>query len=439
MSVSAFTSVAGLLSLSFVDSPPLQAVGQISALGTTIGFCLAITVLPLALARSKYGLRSKVRSTLQQWLNAYARSIENQITYAIPGMAILMLLLLGLSRLEVNDDFVDYFDQDTKFRVETDRATDLLSGPNHIEVLLANNDDPGVFDPEYIEYLAELSDFLRAQTYVSSVSSFRDVLEELGEAFDEPLSTSTTAEQLAQWYLVYELSLQRGQTNTDFVRTDQAESRISVLLRRTTSNQIKELEQLIYEWHSRNDSDFQLRVTGENIPVAHLSAINISSMAGGFGASILLITFAVGILLKRLRLALVALIGTLAPLVLGFGAWGALGFTIGLASTAVLAVTIGVVIDDAVHMLYRFIDGRDRLGLDSWHSAAYSVHRAGMAVATTSAVLVAGLSLLLLSAFKVNSTFGAVTCLIITVALLFDLFILPRLLVWSDARSGSTE
>ncbi len=439
MVVSAITSIAGLLSLSFVDSPPLQRLGQLSALGTAIGVVFATTVLPLSLANSKAGHQSTIRSIVQQWLNSYARRIERRKTYTIPSLFLLMLLLFGLARLEINDDFVDYFDHDTIFRVETDRATELLSGPNHIEVLLKNPDDHGVFDPEYVTYLADLTEFLRDQAYVSSVSSFLDILEELGNAFDEPISVSTTADQFAQWYLVYELSLRRGQTNTDFVRSDHQESRISVLLRRTTSNEIKDLEQLIIRWHEDRNSSFDLRVTGENIPVAHLSAINISSMIGGFGASVLLITIVVGVLVRKFRLALAALVGTLAPLLLGFGAWGILGFTIGLASTAILAVTIGVVIDDAVHMIYRFMDGRNRLGLSRWHSAAYSVHRAGMAVATTSAVMVAGLSILLLSAFKVNSSFGAVTCLIISTALLFDLFVLPRLLVWSDRPPRSPE
>jgi predicted RND superfamily exporter protein len=155
-------------------------------------------------------------------------------------------------------------------------------------------------------------------------------------------------------------------------------------------------------------------------------------MMAGFGLSILLITVVIGLLVRNGKLALTALAGTLAPLLIGFGAWGLLGFNIGLASTAIIAVTIGVVIDDAVHMLYRFVDGKNRLNLGRWHAAAYSVHRAGMAVATTSAIMVAGLSALLVSSFKVNSSFGAVTCLIISIALIFDLLVLPRLLVWSD-------
>ena len=439
MLASAFTSAIGLLSLSFVESPPLQQLGQLSALGTVIGLVFAISVLPLLLSSSRSGYSSWVRTRIQRVLNTYARQIEEGRSYALIGTVLLTLLLAGFTRLEIDDDFIAYFDYDTEFRVETERAIELLAGPNHIEVLLENSADSGIFDLEYVNYLMSLVGYLRAQPEVANASSYADVLIDLSTAFGKPLKDISTAEELAQWYLVYELSLQRGQSNTDLVRSDQKQSRVSVLLSRTTSNEIKLLERRIYEWHDSNGAPFHILVTGENIPVAHISALNITSMIAGLAASIALITFVVSIFVRETRLGVVALAGSLAPLLYGFGAWGLLGFNVGLASTAIIAVTIGVVIDDAVHMVYRFVDAKNRLELDGRYAAAYSVHRAGMAVTTTSLVLVAGLSTLLLSSFEINSSFGAVTCLIISLALLFDILVLPRLLVWSEKSLLASE
>jgi predicted RND superfamily exporter protein len=239
--------------------------------------------------------------------------------------------------------------------------------------------------------------------------------------------------------LAFELSLQRGQSSTDFISNDQKESRVSVLLRRSSSREIRSLERQVYDWHEKNNSEFGLLVTGENIPVAHVSELNIRSLIGGLGASILIVTLLIGYLVKRLRIGIVALASTLLPAIFGFGMWGLLGNDVGLASALIIALTFGVVIDDAVHMLYRFVDGRDRLALGNWEAAAYSIHRAGTAITTTSIVMVGGLSVLLLSSFKVNSSFGATTCLIISIALTFDLLILPRLLIWADPENGSSK
>ncbi len=427
------TSIIGLLSLSFVDSPPLQQLGQLSALGVFVGCCLSIFVLPILLATFKNTYFAGANVALQELLNRYAKNIERGKSFALGTSAIFIIVCSGVFLLEIDDDFVKYFDETTAFRQNTDRATELLAGPNHIEVLVSTSAEHGVFDPVYLSYLKDLADYLRQEPHVSNVHSFYDVVNRIAKAFS-PTSTLAdhSASEIAQWFLVYELSLQQGQSNTDLVNSDKNQSRISVLLRETTSRDIQNLETDIVDWASgRGNQTFSITVTGENIPVAHLSEINIKSMIIGLGGSIFLTATVVGITFRKFRLGVAALVATLVPVVGGFGVWGWTIGTIGLASTAIVALTIGIVVDDAVHLSYRYLDATTRLNMGRWQSAAYSVNRAGTAVTTTSIVMVGGLSVLLFSGFEVNSSFGACTCLIICLALAFDLFVLPRVLVWT--------
>ena len=437
MIVSAATSIIGLLSLSFVDSPPLRQLGQLSALGVFVGCLMSIVILPLVLSRLTSPYTSSASSTIQQLLNNYARKFELKATSAILPLIIFAASLGGLAKIEIDDNFVDYFDKGTPFRIQTDRATELLAGPNHIEILVTNSGENGVFEPAYVNYLGDLSEYLRSMPVVSNASGFYDVLTNVSVAFGSPITSPSTsvntAEEYAQWYLVYELSLQQGQSTTDLVNNQQNQSRISILLKETSSKDIQELEHEIYLWHAGNDTNFELLVTGENIPVAHLSELNINSMVYGLGGSILLSALIVGSLLKKLKLGVATLFAILIPVLSGFGVWGLVTGTIGLASTAIVALTIGIVVDDSIHLAYRYMDGRTRLNMDSWHSAAYGIHRVGTAITTSSIIMIGGLSALLLSAFEVNSSFGACTCLIIGLALLFNLFVFPRALVWADA------
>ncbi len=437
MIVSAATSIIGLLSLSFVDSPPLRQLGQLSALGVFVGCVMSIVILPLALSRLTNSYTSLGTETIQRLLNNYAKKFEQKATSAILPIIIFTASLGGLAKIEIDDNFVDYFDKGTAFRIHTDRATELLAGPNHIEVLVTNLAENGIFEPAYVNYLGDLTKYVRSLPAVSNASGFYDVLTNVSIAFGSPIVNASipliTAEEYAQWYLVYELSLQQGQSTTDLVNSQQNQSRISILLNETSSKDIQDLEQEIYLWHASKDTNFDLTVTGENIPVAHLSELNIISMAYGLGGSILLSALIVGLLLKKLKLGLVTLFAILVPVACGFGIWGLVTGTIGLASTAIVALTIGIVIDDSIHFAYRYMDGRTRLNMDSWHSAAYGIHRVGTAITTTSIVMISGLSVLLLSTFKVNSSFGACTCLIIGLALLFNLMVFPKALVWADA------
>ena len=97
-----------------------------------------------------------------------------------------------------------------------------------------------------------------------------------------------------------------------------------------------------------------------------------------------------GIAYKNFRIGVVAFAATVVPVVCGFGLYGFLVDSIGLAAAVIVAVAVGVVIDDAIHLVYRFQDGRINIGLSPAESAAYSIHRAGAPIVTTTVVLVIG-------------------------------------------------
>ncbi len=428
--VSNATTAISLLSLFFVDSPPLRQLGILSAMGVVVGLVFTIILFPALLSSTAKTIRSRLSDGLQGALNRYARSIEERKLWYLVPLIVTLFCMSGLFRLDVDDDFVEFFDEGTEFRYQTDKATKLLSGPNHIEVLLETPPESNVFEAQFIRQLNDLSSWLRSRNHVSNVLSFSDVMNEVALAFTNTTAAHTeSAGELAQLFLLYELSLQQGQTNTDFLRADQRQARISVLLDETSSNDIQSLEKEILDWHRERGSNYEITVTGENIPVAHLSEMNIRSMIIGIALSLTFTAILVGLIFKSASMGAIALITTIVPVAAGFGFWGWSSGSIGLAATAIVALTIGIVVDDTVHLLYRYIDGKKRLALDDAHSTAYSIHRAGSAIVSTSLILVIGLSVLLLSEFEVNSTLGAITCLIISTALAFDLFVLPKLLL----------
>lgn len=437
--LSAATSAVSLCSLWFVDSPPIRQLGLMSAFGVAVGCLFTLTLLPLLLVAVRHTSDTHLSRWIQSWLNVYAKGLEAGKDQIILATLVFSVSIAGLLHLTVNEDFVRFFDESVPFRIQTDRATELLAGPNHIEIVL-ENPHGSVFDPQFLNYVNEMSELLREKKLVANVHSFSDVMSEVSMAFsDKPLSEIETGDELAQLFLVYELSLQQGQSNTDLINATQDKARISALLGDSTSNEIQALERNIYEHHREASSEYKLLVTGENIPVAHLSWINIRSMVTGIFLSLSFTALALGIAFKGIKLGTTALIATLAPVLAGFGIWGWINGDIGLAATAIIALTIGVVVDDTAHYIYRFLDARHRLELDAWAAAGYACHRAGGAIVATSIVMGLGLSLLLLSSFKVNSSFGAVACLIIFAALAFNLTILPRLTVWAFPSSSTDE
>jgi predicted RND superfamily exporter protein len=145
----------------------------------------------------------------------------------------------------------------------------------------------------------------------------------------------------------------------------------------------------------------------------------------------------ISIAFRNSRLGIVAFATTLLPVVCGFGLWGLLNDSVGLSTTVIVAVCMGVVIDDAIHIIYRFVEGQQRLALDAREAAAYSIHRVGTSIVTSSFVLSFGFVVLSFSDFALNQMFGVCSALIVLSALLIDLLILPKMLIWAGSTKSS--
>ena len=316
--------------------------------------------------------------------------------------------------------------------------TALLAGPYHVEVLIDTGVAGGIYDPEVIKSVDVLSERFRSDIRVANVLSVADVLREVAKALDDRNTLEgLDSEALAQFFLSFELALEKGQSTTDFVDVDHRFVRISILFGDVSMTDIREFERQTYEWASTElPSPLSLTVTGEGIPTAHLSGNSINQLMSGIGLSLAFSSLLIGWIYRNLRIVLVMLLGISVPVLSGFGVWAVWVGEIGMAATLVIAVTIGVVIDDAIHLLYRFHDGMRALDLSADEAAGYSVHRTATAIVTTSVVLSGGFSILMLSEFQMNSAFGICSALVIVMALVYNTALMPRSLVWAMGRKN---
>jgi len=366
-------------------------------------------------------------------LNRYARNIERGGRASWAFIALFFIGLAGVSQLAIDDDFVRYLGKNDRFRVETEFASRELSSLNQVDIWLVSRSDSGVLTSDSLKQISQLDGYLRDHPFVSNVLSIADVMKEVLTHFSEASDfESLSDEALEQLFWAYELSLRVGQSSADLVTPDRAQSRTSILLEDVTAASIREFEADIIQWFHEQDSvGLEIKVTGEALPISYLSVRNIPPMITGISISLFASSLLLAAFYKSGRIGVVAFFATVVPVVCGFGLYGIAVQSIGLAATVIVAVTVGVVIDDAIHIIYRHEDGRRNLGLSAPESAAYAIHRAGSAVVTTTLILVCGFLVLLGSTFSLNSSFGACTGIILMTALLFDLFSLPKLLVWA--------
>jgi predicted RND superfamily exporter protein len=162
---------------------------------------------------------------------------------------------------------------------------------------------------------------------------------------------------------------------------------------------------------------------------ANIGSRNIKSMLLGTTIALVMISMILIFAFRSIKIGLISLLPNLVPAALGFGLWGLFVGEVGLALSVVTGMTLGIVVDDTVHFLSKYLRARREGGLSSADAVIYAFSTVGRALIITSFVLIAGFLVLALSSFELNSGMGLLTAIVIAFALLADFLLLPPLLM----------
>jgi predicted RND superfamily exporter protein len=420
----ALTTAIGLISMNFADAPPLNELGNLVCFGFLYGLVCLYTLAPLyARSKSKAKVTRAVRlEQLFLWLHQKAEMPTFALSVVIAGISI-----AGLGSLTIDEDFVNYFSRDYEFRRGAEFASKHLAGPKTLQLDVSSGKVGGIESITYQTLLRDLAAVLRQQDGIAAVYSVSDIVDHLDSAFNDN-SNELNDDQIGQLLFAYEMSLGKGQDLTEYIDVDRSSTRLTAILRSVTSQDIMELDAEIRDWFDANaPNGYSVSVTGINVPVAYMAVENTKAMVQAISASVVLMSLIIGIAYRSLYLVPLAALAIAVPVAMGFGIWGWLFGSIGLAASVILAIVIGVVIDDAIHMIGRFhqslLDGHSKV--DALNSALRNV---GSAITTTSVALTSGFLVLATSGFEVNRVLGLCAALVFACALLFDMLILPTFL-----------
>ena len=181
------------------------------------------------------------------------------------------------------------------------------------------------------------------------------------------------------------------------------------------------------------------RATGPSIMFAYISERNIRSMFWGTALAILLIVTTLTVALRSLKFGLLSLVPNLAPAILAFGTWAITVGQVGLVVSVVFTMVLGIVVDDTVHFLSKFLRARRVDGKSPADAVRYAFRTVGTALWITSVILICGFSLLAWSPFQLNQHTGMLMAITIGYALLADFLLLPPLLMAMDRQNGKAQ
>ncbi len=439
--LTSLTTAIGFMSMNFSDAPPFRDLGNIVAIGVVAAFFYCLALIP-ALMIALPVRAPVVRNRSVVIMDGIADFVVRYRGTVLAGMALLVLGLVAfIPRNELNDEFVKYFDERLDFRVDTDFTTDNLTGLYNIAYSLGAGSSGGISEPAYLRKLEEFADWYRQQPEVMHVSTLSDTMKRLNKNLhaDDPAwyRIPASRELAAQYLLLYEMSLPYGLDLNNQINVDKSATKLDVSIRSISSNNTIALEERARQWLADHaPPSMQTRGASPSVMFSHIGSRNIRSMLTGTTVALVLISLILVVALRSLRIGLISLVPNLVPAGMAFGLWGLLVGQVGLALSVVAGMTLGIVVDDTVHFLSKYLRARREEGLSSAAAVRYAFHTVGTALWTTSVVLIAGFLVLTYSPFELNAAMGLLTAITIGLALLADFLLLPTLLMTLDKKEA---
>jgi len=442
ITVTALSTLLGFLAVNSSESPPLQHLGQITAVGIAAAWVLSLTLLP----------------SLMRWAGLTGKSAQLEGTPRVERVAdviirhrkkicatvllSLCLLAVCMSQLRLSDDWFKYVEQGNSFRQQSDRIMKQF-GLSPVEFSIPANGTAGISDPTYLQNLDEFVTYLRAQPHVSHVYAVADVFKRLNKNMNgdmqEALRLPTDSETAAQFLLLYEMSLPYGLDLNDRINIDKTASRVTVMLGDVTTEQSRAFIENAENWLKTHHPSMASSATGSTVMVSMIAQRNLDSLASSTVLAVLAISVAIALLLRSPLMGLMCLVSTTLPIMAAFGVWALVEGTVGFSIAAVASISIGIIVDDTVHFLTKYTRTKGTYGCSNAEAARQAFIAVGPAIMANTAVLMLGFLSLFFSTFKLNVDMGMLTFLAIGLSMVSTFFFVTPLLAMQGRQQSVPE
>ncbi len=434
--ITSVTTAIGFLMMNMSDSPVLRDFGNLSALGVMIACVLSVSLLPALLNLLPVRFSAKQAAKSSDIMDKLADLVVHRRNVLLP---LSIVVIAGSAALipynKVNDESVKYFDTSSEFRQAADFMEQRISGMTTMSIAIKTHQSQGIASPEFLAVLGEFTHWLREQPDTDHVASLSDIYKRLNKNMhgDDNAYYALPAERelAAQYLLLYEMSLPFGLDLNNQVNVDKSSVKLQLTVKNLGSVELVALEERIYQWFASHAPQYQVVASSPSLMFAHIGETNMASMLSTLPITLILISALMIFALRSWRLGMISLVPNIAPAVIGFGLWALISGEINLGLSVVVTLTLGIVVDDAVHFLAKYQHAR-KAGQNAEQAVRYAFHTVGRALWITTVVLVAGFSVLAMSQFRLNSDMGQLSAIVIFVALVIDFVLLPSLLMRFD-------
>ncbi len=446
------TTICAFLSLIFSGIKPIIDFGWMMTLGLIVSFLVTFLLLPTLLnifsSNEKINIKSSNRSFITSILASIAK--KGRFFIYLTTFVIIILSLIGISKLEVENSFINYFDKETEIYKGMKKIDDELGGTTPLNVIIkfpvkknkasdddefsewdedTKNDDNKAqywFTRDKMDKILKVHDYLDSLPEIGKVLSFGSILRVAEDLNKKELQSL----EIAVLYSKIPEEIKK-EIVSPYISVEKDEARVSVRIKDSLENLrrddlIKKINTEINTQLGFEKSEYKL--SGVLILFNNLLQSLFKSQILTLGIVMLGILLMFFLLFRNIPLSLIGVMPNFLAAFFILGIIGLMEIPLDMMTITIAAITIGIAVDNSIHYIYRFkeefkIIRNYSKTLDRCHNTV------GIAILNTSITIVFGFSILVLSNFIPTIYFGFFTGVAMLLAMISVLTILPNLIL----------
>ena len=446
------TTVFAFLSLIFSGIKPIIDFGWMMTFGLITSFIITFTLLPTLLnfaPTKNITLIKEQDSKVTSFLGSLSLNNKNTI-FGVTGI-IIILSIVGISKLEVENSFINYFNKDTEIYKGMKLIDEELGGTTPLEVILKfpdnkdketsteddefedwgdegdENDEKYWFTKDKIDKIASVHNYLDSLPQIGKVLSFSSIIEVATQLNNnKPLGTL----EMGVLYSKIPKNI-KTEIIDPYLSIEDNEARISLRIIDSQENLRRNdlINKINFDLKDKiglKESEFKL--AGVLILFNNLLQSLFKSQILTLGLVMIGIFSMFIILFRNIKLSLIGVVPNFIAAFFILGIIGLLGIPLDMMTITIAAITIGIAVDNSIHYIYRFKEEFNKI--KDYNKTLKKCHSTvGVAILNTSITIVFGFSILVLSKFIPTIYFGVFTGIAMLLAMISVLTLLPSLIL----------
>ena len=445
------TTICAFLSLIFSEIKPIIDFGWMMTLGLITSFTITFTLLPTLLnfvQSSNISIKKNQNSKITEVLGGFSLKNKNSI-FSIT-IVVILLSILGISKLEVENSFINYFNKNTEIYKGMKLIDEKLGGTTPLEVILKfpkkekeeteddwgddedwgdeeENNDKYWFTKDKIDKINNVHNYLDSLKPIGKVLSFSSIIEVATQ-----LNNNKELGTLEMGLLYSKIPDTIKKEIVDpYISIKDSEARISLRIK----DSLPDLRRNDLINQINFDLENKLGLSKEEFKLGGVLILFNNLLQSLFKSQILTLGFVmVGIfimfiiLFRNIKLSLIGVVPNFIAAFFILGIIGLAGIPLDMMTITIAAITIGIAVDNSIHYIYRFKE--EYFKLKDYNKTLKTCHSTvGIAILNTSITIVFGFSILVLSNFIPTIYFGIFTGIAMLLAMISVLTLLPSLLL----------